>query len=136
MTPGLIALAIAVVVTVFVTGVSVFSLAAWYVVRRSGWLLLAAFWIVTACSLGYVQVRRYCGQGLTCDVAGVDYLALMWPRFTWRCAVVLGGAAVVVGLRAKRDELLSWRVPFAGLLGALAGSSLVYAALLASQPRH
>ena len=132
----MIALAMTVAITIFVVGVSAFSFAAWYVMRRGGWLLLAVFWIATACTLAYVQLRRYCSQALTCDVGGVDYFARMWPRFAWMFGVVLGGAAIVVGLRAKRERPLSWREPLGGLLGAVAGSSLVYVLLLVLQTQR
>ena len=121
-------------VAVFILGVGAFSVAVWYVARRGGWFLLAGFWIATACSLAYVQFRRYCSQGLTCDVSGANYFAQMWPRFAWMCALVLGGAAIVVGSRAKGDRPLSWREPLGGLLGALAGSTLVYVVLQFLQP--
>ena len=103
----------------FLAGVALYGVVVWHALRRHHILALAVGSAATAIALGYVQVGRHCNRGLTCDVGGVDYVAVLWPRFTLLFALALGGAPASVALLTRRRPSLSWRQPLASMIAAV-----------------
>lgn len=81
---------------------AVYTVLAWHCRRRLGTLALLVLWLTAALAVGYLGYYRTCHLGLTCDVGGVDYRALLVPRFACIGALGFGVATAVVERHARR----------------------------------
>jgi hypothetical protein len=96
---------------------------AWYAWRSRQRSLVATTWIGSSVAVGYFRYSLMCAAPLACDVGGVDYVAMLWPRFTVGAALAFGVAVVAVRF-AKPDEALWPRTLALGSLATVGASFL------------
>ena len=88
--------------------------------RRAGMTTVVITWLALSATLGFIQVRRTCSMGLTCDVGGVDYFALYFPSYAGIVATSLGAVTLLVARwHRQRASLTPRRLVLAGVAGVV-----------------